>query len=101
MALGCVSEEVEPWRSILPGCMLSIALTRAFPRRPLCQVAVAHPKVDMSLYVDDGSQYAEGADPRVVAKRLATAAVGCARMADELGLQMSVDNLAAGNREIP
>ena len=72
--MGCVGGEVEPWRSILPGCMLSIALIRVFMRRPLGKVAVASPRVVLSQHVDDAGQYAE-CEERKAAKWLVHGAV--------------------------
>ena len=76
--------------------MSSIALALAFLPLPIGDVADASPRVELSMYVDDGGQYADGPDERKVAKLLAKAAVAFVRNADDLGLSLSVNDPLTG-----
>ena len=97
MSMGCAARDVELWRFILRGCMLSIAYTRVFLRTPLGKVAEVNPRADLSLYVDDAGQCVE-CDECKVAKWHAQGAVAFVRMARSFDLQPTVSNPAAGSK---
>ena len=71
----CVGFAILPLRSILPGCTLSIPFTRAYLRRKFEGLVRLHPRVSLSVYVDDVAQYCEGTYEEVE-EGLSAAAVG-------------------------
>ena len=80
-------------RSVLPGCIFSIALTRVYMLRPMSALVAQHRQVQQTLYVDDSGQYTSGKSPRQVGRTFAAAAVGFVRMAHTLKLTLSVGDM--------
>ena len=75
-------------RSILAGCIYSVALTRVLLHRGLAHLVTVHPSTRLSAYVDDMGQLTCGA-PGAVLVRGGKAAVGLFRMAKRLNLTIS------------
>ena len=48
----CVSVTIQPYRSILPGCALAIAFTKALLKPKLQPLVDEHPEVQQTIYVD-------------------------------------------------
>ena len=71
--MGCVGGLIQPLRSVLPGCILSIPLTRVYLMEKVQGMVDQHPEVRFSLYVDDAVQICTGA-AAAVASQLAMAA---------------------------
>ena len=86
---GAVSRQVQPWRSILPGCGLAIAFTRAYVREVIRKLVIKTPGVSQTLFVDDFAQQTTGS-VRAVKRKLAPAAVSFVLIARELELAISV-----------
>ena len=90
MLLGVVSMLIQPLRSILPGCILAVALTRVYLRRQVGQLVDENKDIKQTMYIDDSGQYGSGLSPGIVGFKIARAAVAFVRMAQLLCLTLSV-----------
>ena len=95
--LGVVSDDILPWKSILPGCGLAIAFTRAYVTPQFEQVVDNHPEVCQTNFVDDFAQLCIGTVSEV-ANTLALAAVRFVLMAMILNLVISDKSTCVATR---
>ena len=64
---------MRPQRSILAGCIYSVALTRVLLHRGVADLVVCHPSTALTVYVDDLAQLTTGPTGTVLVRSVAAA----------------------------